>query len=227
VHGPDHTTPVGVPPPAPGPAGGGQAAAPLIYLASRSPRRSELLAEEGYRFRLVDSGIEDSDLVPGGVEPRAWVCALAYLKAQAALRRLLAETSAPEPGVVLGADTMVVRAGRLVGKPADEAEAARMMREMQNTEHEVLTGVALIRVPGGEREIFHDRATVRVGQLGSDRIAEYVRSGAWRGKAGGYNLRERIEAGWPITCSGDPGTVMGLPVRRLRLRLAPGREVRA
>jgi septum formation protein len=83
----------------------------------------------------------------------------------------------------------------------------------------VLTGVAMIR-PDGTRTMFVDRATVRVGELGEDRIREYIDSKEWNGKAGGYNLRDRLDAGWPITFSGDPTSIMGLPMGKLKGRLA-------
>jgi septum formation protein len=63
--------------------------------------------------------------------------------------------------------------------------------------------------------MFTDRATVRLGRIAPPEIDGYVASGQWRGKAGAYNLAERLEAGWPITYEGDPGTIMGLPMRRL------------
>jgi len=65
------------------------------------------------------------------------------------------------------------------------------------------------------RWLVADRAVVRVGPISDEQIEAYVASGEWRGKAGAYNLSERIEAGWPIECLGDPTTVMGLPMRRL------------
>ena len=86
----------------------------------------------------------------------------------------------------------------------------------------MVTGVALLWVtPEGDRrrEILVDLARVTVGAIGPERIRAYIRSGQWRGKAGAYNLGERIEAGWPISYVGDPTTVMGLPMRALIARL--------
>jgi len=117
---------------------------------------------------------------------------------------------------------MCLKDGRLLGQPADAADAEAMLRSLENGAHEVLTGVALLRVePDGSRtrEVLVDRAWVRVGSIGAERIREYVASGEWRGKAGAYNLFERIDAGWPIEYSGDPTTVMGLPMRALVSRL--------
>ena len=110
---------------------------------------------------------------------------------------------------------MCVLDGSIIGKPTDEAHARAMIRSFENRPHEVITGVALYDLERGRRTIFSDEATVRVGSIGEDRIASYVATGAWQGKAGAYNLRDRIEAGWPIEFEGDPTTVMGLPMRKL------------
>jgi len=188
--------------------------APLV-LASRSPRRRALLGEHGVMHMAVEPGFDDSELVPGRVDAGQWVAALAYLKAWAAMR------AGPFAGkaTVLGADTACLKGEKLIGTPQDADEAGAMLRELSGGEHEVLTGVAMIR-PDGTRTMFVDRATVRVGELGEDRIREYIDSKEWNGKAGGYNLRDRLDAGWPITFSGDPTSIMGLPMGKLKGRLA-------
>jgi len=159
--------------------------------------------------------VDDGQLAfAGGVSPPAWVAALAWLKARAGADRT------PGGSVVLGADTICVVDDRLLGQPADEDEARRMIRAMEDREHDVVTGVAMCSTEQGERLIFVDRARVRVGRIGEDAISAYVASGSWRGKAGAYNLEERMEAGWPLTCLGDPTTVMGLPMRKLAALLS-------
>ena len=79
--------------------------------------------------------------------------------------------------------------------------------------------MALIEADTGRRHLFAESARVTFGALGNAEIDRYVSSGAWRGKAGGYNLSERLAAGWPITYRGDATTIMGLPMRALRERL--------
>lgn len=189
--------------------------APLV-LASRSPRRRQLLSEFGLPHEAVEPGIDDGLLEPGPVPPHQWVTALAYLKAAAAARTL-----APDrPALVLGADTVVVKGAALIGQPADAADAERIIRLLQDGHHEVISGVALLRTDRpGWRRMFVDRARVRVGHIGDDAIRAYIAGGNWRGKAGAYNLAERIEAGWPIQYQGDPTTIMGLPMRMLVDRL--------
>jgi septum formation protein len=199
-----------------------------IYLASQSPRRRSLLAEAGIAFEVVEPGLDDAELEQGaGSTPEQWVGSLAYLKARATRARL----GASARGLVIGADTMVVHRGRLVGKPFNADDAARMIRELSNDEHSVVTGVALLDAASARRELLVDAAVVRVGAIDDSEVARYVASAQWRGKAGGYNLSERVAAGWPITWVGDPGTIMGLPMRRLLPRLgawrAAGAEVGA
>lgn len=174
-----------------------------------------MLREAGIEHDAAHPGIDDGGLTPGRVTPEQWVAALAYLKARSAL--LGGATRAP---IVLGADTMVVSDRGVMGQPVDEVDAERMLRALRDAEHDVVTGVALVDAGTGRRMMFADRTRVRVGRISDAQIAEYVASGLWRGKAGAYNLAERMEAGWPITVEGDPGTVMGLPVRVLGRRIA-------
>jgi septum formation protein len=110
----------------------------------------------------------------------------------------------------------------LIGTPTTAGEAEGMIRGFMDREHEVLTGVAVIDGRGESpvRHIFTDVACVRLGRLSEDQIAAYIASGAWQGKAGGYNYREAVAAGWPLTHTGDVTTIMGLPMTRLSTLLA-------
>ena len=195
-----------------------------LYLASKSPRRQELLERAGVPFELLAAAVDDGELRPGDGGPVAWVMSLAFLKARAAADELLARGGVlpGDPyGLVLGADTVCVKHGAVIGQPFDADDARRILRTLSNGEHEVLTGVALLCLVTGERELFCDRAVVRVGELTDELIEPYIASGAWAGKAGAYNLAERIDAGWPIHYEGDPTAIMGLPMRMLGERLAP------
>lgn len=188
-------------------------AARRLLLASQSPRRRQLLREAGVDHDAEHPGVDDGPLLPGPVSAHQWVAALANLKAHAAAAR--EATRSEGPRIVLAADTVVVKSDRLIGQAADEADATRILRLLENGSHEVVTGVALLDPATGERELFVDSSRVSVGELGRARIEAYVLSGGWRGKAGAYNLAERLDEGWPITFEGDPTTVMGLPMRRL------------
>jgi len=185
---------------------------PALVLASRSPRRRQLLDEAGVAHEARPADLDDGDLTDAGSDPTHWVAALAYLKA----RRV--RDDAPDR-FVLGADTVVVKDGAVIGQPRDAAHAREIVRLLRDGEHTVATGVALLR-PGAPRLLFVDVARVRVGAVPDREIDAYLATGDWRGKAGAYNLSERQDAGWPLVCEGDPATVMGLPIRRLGPLLA-------
>lgn len=194
-----------------------------LLLASRSPRRRALLTEAGFEHVAEHPGFEDGILTPGQVSPRQWVAALASLKAFAGA--LL--PSAREAGgrVVLAADTACLLDGKLVGTPTTASEAEEMIRSFMGVQHDVLTGVAIVDlrgwsgdpagVPQRRRRVLVDTARVRMGTLSDAELASYVASGQWQGKAGGYNLSERLAAGWPLEFDGDRTTIMGLPMQRL------------
>lgn len=193
-----------------------------IWLASSSPRRRSLLAEAGIAVRLQPPEIDDATLRPGNVRGEHWAMAMAYLKGRCVADQL-ARCGTPVTGTILAADTICIHRGKIFGQPRDAADARAMLKAMENDEHVTVTGVSLINLADSSRWLSVDCATVRFGIVGDESIDEYVASGQWRGKAGAYNLSERIEAGWPIQVVGDPTTVMGLPMRRLRGMLAPER----
>lgn len=194
-----------------------------LLLASRSPRRRALLSEAGFDHVAEHPGFEDGILTPGQVSPRQWVAALASLKAFAGANL----PSARDAGgrVVLGADTACLLDGQLVGTPTTADEAETMIRSFMNTQHDVLTGVAIVDlrgwtgdpafVPPRRRRVLVDVAKVRMGTLDDRELRSYIDSGNWQGKAGGYNLSERLAAGWPLEFEGDRTTIMGLPMNRL------------
>ncbi|MGB0766216.1 MAG: nucleoside triphosphate pyrophosphatase [Phycisphaeraceae bacterium] len=193
--------------------------APPLILASQSPRRAQLLREAGVAFEQRSPPYEDPDQPPEQLDPdtaEAYALSLAYAKANslsATLRR---------SGLVLAADTICIDArGGLIGKPRDAAHARAILDSFIDAEHRVLTAVALLQVAGrGEPaqplDSFADSAVVRFGQLDREILEAYLDTGDWRGKAGAYNLFDRQAAGWPIDVTGDPTTVVGLPMQRLK-----------
>jgi len=191
---------------------------PLVILASSSPRRRELFEMAGIRHAVQPSTVDDGQLDSGRVRPNHWVGSLAYYKASAAVLGL--DEQARAGAVVLGADTVCVQEGLIIGQPVDRADAGRIIRTMAGNTHEVLTGVALINAETGQREIFVDRSVVTVGELTDKQIETYLDSGDWQGKAGAYNITERLAAGWPITFEGDETSIVGLPMTRTLERIA-------
>src|SRR6185295_4483927 len=153
---------------------------PRVHLASQSPRRRELLSSHGVEHDAAHPGIDDGQLTQGHVSADQWVASLAYLKAAAGARNV-------STGPVLGADTVCVVDGELLGQPENADDARRMLHLKEGRDHDVVTGVALVWPDDGaglHREIFVDRATVTIGSIGEDRIEEYIASNQWQGKAG-------------------------------------------
>lgn len=189
---------------------------PLI-LASQSPRRAQLLAEAGLSFEQRSPPYADPDQPPEhlrGHEAEDYAVSLAEQKAKSLADTLPSE----EPALILAADTICVDdAGQLVGKPRDRSHAQQMIRSFIETEHRVITGVALLRLGESDRELqsFADTAVVRFGSISDEQLDTYLATNDWQGKAGGYNLFDRQDAGWPIKVDGDPTTVVGLPMIRL------------
>ena len=184
-----------------------------MLLTSRSPRRRQLLVQHAIDFLAEHPGVEDSILEPGTATPEGWVAALAYLKSRAGLEVFASNL---RPGdILLGADTACVMGGRLFGTPRDADEARAIIRGFSGRVHDVVTGVTILDPFTMERRLLVDRATVRMGRLSDAQIDEYIAGGQWAGKAGAYNLEERVAAGWPIEVAGDPTTVVGLPMRLL------------
>ncbi len=184
-----------------------------LWLASRSPRRKQMLEDAGFDVQIHPPDFDDGKLQRGNVTPREWVKALACLKARRVWNLL--RTAGNKTGIVLGADTMCAMDDQTLGQPRDADDARRMLQLLRNAEHETITGVCLISLNSGRHSCFSDAAHVHVGAISETQIEQYIVSQEWRGKAGAYNLSERIAAGWPIQCVGDPTTVMGLPMKRI------------
>jgi septum formation protein len=193
---------------------------PMVVLASASPRRRAMLEEAGVDHCVHPAQVDDGELVPGGsIHPEQWVVALAYLKAISSARTIDDEAMGNQI-VVLGADTVCVQGGQIIGQPRDRDHAREIIELMSSDTHEVLTGVAILDPSGGRRDMFVDRSVVSVGDIHADEIEAYLDSELWRGKAGAYNITERLAAGWPITFQGDESSIVGLPMTRTLERVS-------
>jgi septum formation protein len=178
---------------------------PRLVLASASARRARILGELGVAFRVVVSH-QDEALLPGE-QAEAAVERLARAKAAA--------VAAGETLPVLAADTEVLCAGAILGKPRDEADAAAMLRRLAGRSHEVVTGVCV--AGGGELRSGVERSTVRFAPMSEAEIDWYVSTGEPLDKAGAYHVDGR-GALFVAAVTGSPSNVAGLPVR-LFLRL--------
>ena len=173
-----------------------------IILASQSPRRRQLLEQMGLRFRILTAHIDETmdPLLP----PEAEVARVCGEKAMAV------ETGADD--VVIGADTIVVADGRILGKPRSEEEAAAMLRLLSGREHQVLTGLSVRK--GTLAKTVVEAAWVRFRELDPREIQAYIASGEPMDKAGAYGV-QGLGAVFITGIQGDFYTVMGLPVCRL------------
>jgi septum formation protein len=191
-----------------------------LVLASRSPRRREILQWLGVDFGVVEPNVEE---LSEGLDPERLVLENARRKAAAGLAALSEDT---DEAVVLGVDTDVFVDGEMLGQPGDRAEAEARLRRLSGREHDVLSGVCLLGpraagIPGApvrERSGVA-RSVVAFRALDQEVIGRYLDSGEWRGRAGGYAIQglgsilvDRVE--------GDFSNVVGLPVRLL-LELDP------
>ena len=178
-----------------------------IYLASQSPRRSELLACAGISFEAVSSTYEER---PNDEAETPDV----YVMRQAEGKAFAANIPDGECLLVVGADTIVSAGGEVLGKPKDEADAARMLRILSGTSHEVLTGVSFRTVRDGASDRVDTicvRTRVFFRRLSDDEIAAYVVTGEPLDKAGAYAIQGRAAA-FVERIEGSYTNVVGLPL---------------
>lgn len=183
----------------------------LIYLASQSPRRRQLLDQLGVRHELLlpDAGedAEALEALQGREAPARYVQRVTALKLDAALERRAKRGLPPAP--VLCADTTVALGRAIFGKPADAAEAARMLTALSGKTHRVLTAIAIGQ--GGRRRAALSESTVTFAKLTRARIAEYVAGGEPMGKAGAYAV-QGAAAAFIARIAGSYSGIMGLPM---------------
>lgn len=176
---------------------------PRIYLASRSPRRGELLTQIGVSFDVMAADTDES-VYPGEL-PQDYVGRVASAKARVVRERLPPEDARP----ILAADTAVIVEERILGKPRDREDGLEMLRSLSGRSHRVLTAVALV---AGERQwmaLSVSRVTFR--HLAEEEMRRYWRSGEPIGKAGGYAI-QGLGALFIAGLDGSYSGVMGLPL---------------
>jgi septum formation protein len=173
---------------------------PRLLLASASPRRSELLRAAGFTFDVLPANADES--VHPGEPAAAYVTRVAEAKARAVL---------PQAGdrVVLAADTTVVVDGQIFGKPADERDAARMLRALRKRRHEVMTGVTV--AAKGRTVTRVEQTMVEFAPMSDDEIHWYVASGEPVDRAGAYAV-QGLASRFVTRVEGSYSNVVGLPV---------------
>ncbi|MBN2473026.1 MAG: septum formation protein Maf [Pirellulales bacterium] len=177
-----------------------------LILASRSPRRRELLSAAGYDFEVRPPSEEAECVVPRDENPAVLVARLACQKAADVAKRI-------DSGWVIGCDTVAECDGRILGKPNDKEHARQMLLTLSGREHRVLSGLCLWKVPGQRPDVRVAVTTLRMDLLSPERIEDYLASGGWQGKAGAFGYQDRL--GWVHVVEGSESNVVGLPMELL------------
>lgn len=179
---------------------------PRLILASTSPRRAEILRTVGWPFESCPVDIDEAR--GPGEKAATYVQRLAVEKAQAAA------VVRGAGATIIGADTVVVIDEEILGKPHDEDDARRMLRQLSGQWHQVLTGIALINGAPAEIRVAHETTEVKFAAMSQDEIDWYVSSGEPMDKAGAYAI-QGLGSRFIEGIRGDYFTVVGLPVRLL------------
>jgi septum formation protein len=177
---------------------------PMLLLASASPRRKELLAQAGFSFEVRPSSIPEE--YRAGEDPIAFATRLAREKAQAVFA---SDPLNDDSRMVLGADTVVLAEGEILGKPSDASDAARMLHLLSGRTHHVITGVCLVSAVATESAA--EITGVTFTTLSDAEIDAYIASGEPMDKAGAYGIQGRA-AKWIPRIQGCYFNVVGLPL---------------
>jgi septum formation protein len=188
---------------------------PLIYLASQSPRRQQLLTQIGVRFEMLlprdAQAAEALELELAGEKPSAYVKRVTLLKLKAAYALMQLDKLPTHP--VLCADTTVALDGRILGKPQDKADAIRMLSNLSGQTHSVYTALALRSERKTWSAVQHSRVTF--ADITADEIQAYVETGEPMGKAGAYAIQGHAAA-FIKRIQGSHSSIMGLPLYETR-----------
>ena len=182
----------------------------MLVLASASPRRHELLSQAGLTFTVHEPHIREDPLA--GESTADYVSRMAEEKARAVFERLSQQTIAPaDPLLVLGADTCVLSEGKILGKPANRAEARHMLESLSGRTHQVLTGIATVSRAGAIVAV--EISQVVFNRIEPDELQHYLDSGEPLDKAGAYGI-QGYAARWIPRVEGCYFNIVGLPIAR-------------
>ena len=181
-----------------------------LILASSSPRRAEILANAGLPFSVLSSAVDESPYP--GETPAALVQRLANAKAD------LVTARAVGPAIILAADTVVVLDDKILGKPSSVEDARHMLQQLSGRTHSVLTGVALVRLPDGERRQFIESTLVHFRPITDDELSSYLATEEPYDKAGAYAI-QGLAGRYIPRIEGCYFNVVGLPLSRVLTEL--------
>jgi septum formation protein len=184
---------------------------PNLILASGSPQRRRLLTEAGYRFEVVVPAEHAEDGPDAGERPVDYAARMAYQKAADVAPRV-------PSGVVIACDTIVECGGEILGKPADVADARRMLSALSGQVHHVYSGLCLWPLSAGKAVVRTAETRLLMNRLSAEVLDEYLASGCWAAKAGAFGYQDRT--GWLQVVEGSESNVIGLPMELLGEMLA-------
>ena len=181
-----------------------------------------MLEEEGWQLSVQSPHVDDGLLSNHGSSATEWSAAMAWLKARSVM--MMSSHRQDCPHTILAADTVCDLDGRVIGQPPTIEDAREILHAFRGRTHLVTTSVCLLDPMAARRLIFSDSACVAMGDLSDEMIEAYLQTDLWKGKAGGYNLFEREQTGWPLEWTGDETTIVGLPMQKLRSILSEESE---
>jgi septum formation protein len=179
---------------------------PKIILASRSPRRRDLLRAAGYEFVVLPPSDTAECGVRRGEAPTDLVARLARQKAADVARRC-------DEGLVLGCDTVAECHGQLLGKPDDVQHARQMLQTLRGCEHRVYSGLCLWQVPDNRYSVKVAETTLKMARISDEQLERYLETGDWEGKAGAFGYQDGHD--WLDVLEGSDSNVVGLPLELL------------
>jgi septum formation protein len=177
-----------------------------LILASGSPARRDLLTRAGFIFDVQPAHI-DEPTGEGFADPRTYVQTVAWLKAASVAPQV-------DKGLVLAADTVGWLDGQVIGKPADEADARRILTTLSGREHELWTGVTLWRRPDDQQRCWQEKSRVFFKKLTSKELDAYLDTRTWQGCSGAYAIQEKDDP-FVHLLEGSLSNVIGLPMESL------------
>lgn len=178
-----------------------------FILASKSPRRREILENIGMKFTVIDAKADESSVSPAGIDTGLYVQELALLKAAACAKMVVTA----DDTIIISADTIVCMQGQILGKPKDEQDAYEMLKKLSGEEHSVFTGFCVMDIKSGKTVCRTVETKVRFKNLSDDDIFSYIKTKESMDKAGAYGI-QGLGGLFVSEILGDYNNVVGLPV---------------
>ena len=192
-----------------------------IILASSSKRRRFLLQKAKLEFETHDANVDERRIIgnsPLEIVKKRALAKASHVAAEIAGGAAKASHNAAEnpDTIVIGADTVVVADGKILGKPKNKNEALEFLGIVTGKRIEAFTGVAVICESKDYAAVWAEKASVKFREISEKAALSYVRSGKWKGKAGGFNIDEKPVSSWVEKITGGRETIIGLPIKRLK-----------